>query len=71
MTATARVLLLTMSPTPQDNQPQLCWTLTALLGNTAKLLWVAGAERDSLRRHAERTLAKRHLPAAVGLSRVR
>lgn len=68
VTATARVLMLTMSPTPEDNQPQLCWTLTALLGNTAKVLWVVGAERDQLRRHAERTLAQRHLPTAVGLS---
>jgi concanavalin A-like lectin/glucanase superfamily protein len=62
------VLMLTMTPTPEDNQPELCWTLTALLGNTAKLLWVVGAERDQLRRHAERTLAQRHLPTAVGLS---
>lgn len=66
--ATVRLTLLTMTPTPADNAPQLCWTLTALLGNTAKLLWVVGAERDQLRRHAERTLAQRHLPAAVGLS---
>ncbi|WP_043686912.1 LamG-like jellyroll fold domain-containing protein [Streptomyces xylophagus] len=67
-TATARLTLLTMVPTPSDNSPQDCWTLTALLGTTAKLLWVTGAERDQLRRHAATTLAQRHLPSALGLS---
>ncbi|MFF5302029.1 LamG-like jellyroll fold domain-containing protein [Streptomyces sp. NPDC013161] len=68
VTATARLLLLTMGTSPFDNRPQDCWTLTALLGSTAKLLWVTGAERDSLRRHAATTLAQRHLPSALGLS---
>ncbi|MFJ5302586.1 LamG-like jellyroll fold domain-containing protein [Streptomyces sp. NPDC088350] len=67
-TPTARLLLLTVVPTPFDNRPQDCWTLTALLGTTAKLLWVTGAERDQLRRHAATTLAQRHLPSALGLS---
>ncbi|MGW3105327.1 LamG-like jellyroll fold domain-containing protein [Streptomyces sp. NPDC001100] len=67
-TATARLILLTTVPTPFDNRPQDCWTLTALLGTTAKLLWVTGAERDQLRRHAATTLAQRHLPSALGLS---
>lgn len=67
-TATARLTLLSMVPTPSDNSPQDCWTLTALLGTTAKLLWVTGAERDQLRRHAVTTLAQRHLPSALGLS---
>jgi len=68
LTATARVFFLTMVPTPDDNAPQECWTLTALLGNSAKLLWVVGAERDQLRRHGARALAQRHLPTAIGLS---
>ncbi|WP_427924406.1 LamG-like jellyroll fold domain-containing protein [Streptomyces sp. cg40] len=68
VTATARLILLTTVPTPFDNRPQDCWTLTALLGTTAKLLWVTGAERDQLRRHAATTLAQRHLPSALGLS---
>ncbi|MFL6126303.1 LamG-like jellyroll fold domain-containing protein [Actinophytocola sp.] len=68
VSASARLALLTVTPTPEDNRPDLCWTLTALLGNTAKLLWVVGAERDQLRRHAERTVAQRHLPNALGLS---
>lgn len=68
VTATARLLLLTMGTSPFDNRPQDCWTLTALLGTTARLLWVTGAERDRLRRHAATTLAQRHLPSALGLS---
>ncbi|MFF7475885.1 LamG-like jellyroll fold domain-containing protein [Streptomyces sp. NPDC008092] len=68
VTATARLVLLTMGTSPFDNRPQDCWTLTALLGTTAKLLWVIGAERDQLRRHAVTTLAQRHLPTALGLS---
>nr|WSY50636.1 hypothetical protein OG999_11270 [Streptomyces sp. NBC_00886] len=68
VTATARLILLTMGTSPFDNRPQDCWTLTALLGTTAKLLWVTGAERDQLRRHAATTLAQRHLPSALGLS---
>ncbi|MFD4507784.1 LamG-like jellyroll fold domain-containing protein [Streptomyces sp. NPDC058457] len=68
VTATARVFMLTMAPTPPGNDPQNWWTLTVLLGNLAKLLWVTGAEREQLRRHAGFTLAQRHLPSAVGLS---
>lgn len=67
-TATARVLLLTMGTSPFDNRPDQCWTLTVLLGTTAKLLWATGAERDQLRRHAATTVAQRHLPSALGLS---
>lgn len=68
VTTTARLRLLTTVPEPPDNAPEPRWTLTVLLGNTAKLLWVLGAERDQLRGHAARTLAQRHLPSAVGLS---
>ena len=65
---TVRILKITMVDTPQDNAPQDWWRLTALLGTSAKLLWVLGAERDQLRAHAARTLAQRHLPTAIGLS---
>ncbi|QKV80426.1 LamG domain-containing protein [Amycolatopsis sp. Hca4] len=68
VSATARLTLLTMGTAPFDNRPELCWTLTVLLGNTAKLLWAVGAERDQLRGHAVRTFAQRHLPSAAGLS---
>ncbi|MDP9696694.1 UNVERIFIED_ORG: hypothetical protein J2X79_004277 [Arthrobacter globiformis] len=44
------------------------WVLSALLGNTARLLWVLGAERDLLRREIARTAAQRQLETAVGLS---
>ncbi|MEV7393446.1 LamG domain-containing protein [Streptomyces sp. NPDC091215] len=67
-TATARARMLTMQPEPDDNNPPTWLALTALLGNTAKLLWVVGAERDQLRGHAARTVAQRHVASAVGLS---
>ncbi|MEU5261565.1 LamG domain-containing protein [Amycolatopsis sp. NPDC021455] len=68
VTVTARARVLTMQPGPDDNSPQNWLTLTALLGTTAKLLWVVGAERELLRGHAARTLAQRHVSSAVGLS---
>ncbi|MEV5043491.1 LamG domain-containing protein [Streptomyces griseoincarnatus] len=37
------------------------WAVTALLGHTARLLWVLGAERDVLRRQIARTAAQRQL----------
>jgi hypothetical protein len=44
------------------------WAVSALLGHTARLLWVLGAERDLLRRHIARTAAQRHLGTALGVS---
>jgi hypothetical protein len=68
VSATGRLTTVKMVPAPRDNRPDLSLTVTALLGTIAKLLWVLGAERDQLRRHAGRTAAQRHLRDAVGLS---
>jgi YVTN family beta-propeller protein len=42
------------------------WRLLALLGTTARLLWVAGAARDELRTQAARVRELTRLPAATG-----
>jgi hypothetical protein len=42
------------------------WQLTALLGTTARLLWVLGAERDRLTRLAREVHAQRTVAATVG-----
>jgi hypothetical protein len=42
------------------------WAVTALLGTIAKVLWIAGWERDHLRRQFARTVSQRHLPDAFG-----
>ncbi|GHE97747.1 LamG-like jellyroll fold domain-containing protein [Streptomyces fumanus] len=44
------------------------WAVTALLGHTARLLWVLGAERDVLRRQIARTATQRQLATASGVS---
>ena len=44
------------------------WAISALLGSTARLLWVLGAERDVLRRQIARTATQRELATAVGAS---
>ncbi|MFD7297819.1 LamG-like jellyroll fold domain-containing protein [Streptomyces sp. NPDC059897] len=44
------------------------WAISALLGNTARLLWVLGGERDALRRHIARTARQRRLATAHGAS---
>lgn len=44
------------------------WAVTALLGHTARLLWLLGAERDLLRRQIARTAAQRQLATAFGVS---
>ena len=66
--AQIRVTGLRMAPAPADERPDRAWRLTALLGNTAKVLWVLGGERDQLRGQLARTVAQRHLPTATGRS---
>ncbi|MFF3374073.1 LamG domain-containing protein [Streptomyces sp. NPDC002680] len=66
--ARIRVTGLHTTPAPADERPDLGWRLTALLGNTAKVLWVLGGERDQLRGQLARTVAQRHLPTAIGRS---
>jgi hypothetical protein len=62
------VRLVQLTVAPASGSLADAWTVTALLGNMALLLWVVGAERDVLRGQAVRTMAQRHLPAAEGLS---
>lgn len=68
VSATGRVTQVTIDPVPPIRPPAPVVAVTALLGNLAKLLWVIGAERDQLRRHAARTVAQRHVGTAVGPS---
>lgn len=44
------------------------WAVSALLGHTARLLWVLGAEDDLLRRQLARTATQRQLGTALGVS---
>jgi hypothetical protein len=63
-----RVNSVAMKPDAPDGRPDQCWRLTALLGTTAKVLWVVGGERDRLRAELVRTLSQRHLTTATGAS---
>jgi len=64
----ARLTKVTMAPAAADGEAANYWRLMALLGNTAKLLWVLGWERDHIRRQLARTTAQRQLTNALGLS---
>ena len=57
-----------MSPAAPDGEAANWWSLKALLGNLAKLLWVIGWEKNNIRRHLEIVQAQRHLPKAVKYS---
>ncbi len=62
-----RLTRLTMSPPPAaPGRAETLWSLTALLGNMAKLLWAVGAERDRLRRQAALILRQKTLAEATG-----
>src|SRR5262249_8171403 len=54
-----------MSPAATDGEAANWWSLTALLGNMAKLLWVIGGEKDVIRRQMEIVQTQRYLPLAV------
>ena len=56
---------LVADPLPPGIGAAQAWSVTALLGTTAKLLWVVGCERDDLRRHAARSAGQRRLTSAV------
>jgi hypothetical protein len=72
--ATARVTRITVArrtgrgfvaaPGPADQE----WTVSALLGTTARLLWVLGGERDLIRRQIAGTATQRQLATAAGAS---
>jgi len=64
----ARLTRLTMSPAAPGGEAAKAWRVAALLGTTAKLLWVLGWERDHLRRQIKRTVRQRQLTNALGLS---
>src|SRR5260370_12466551 len=57
-----------MSPAAPDAEAANWWSLSALLGELAKLLWVLGWEKDHIRRHLARVQKQRHLPKAVKYS---
>ena len=66
--STTRLTQLMMSPAAADGEAANQWGLLALLGNTAKMLWVLGWERDYLRRQLAHTTSQRQLGHALGLS---
>ncbi|WP_419707433.1 LamG-like jellyroll fold domain-containing protein [Promicromonospora sp. NFX87] len=62
-TAAARLTSLTEAAVPAGDRAETRWALTALLGTTARMLWVIGAERDRLARlerevYDQRTVAR-------------
>ena len=61
-----RLRTLTMTPPPAGGTAAGLWVITALLGTTAKLLWVLGAERDTLRTVMAQVNRQGHLAEAVG-----
>ena len=66
--ASARLRRLTVGGPAAASPAELAWEITALLGTTARVLWVLGGERDTLRRQVERTAAQRRLSDATGAS---
>lgn len=56
----------TLDPPAPDGQPATWLSLTALLGNTAKLLWVGGWERDRIHRELARVGSQRRRAEALG-----
>src|SRR5262249_45025142 len=57
-----------MSPAAPDGEAANWWSLQALLGNLAKLLWVLGWERDHIRRHLAIIQSQHHLTKAINFS---
>ena len=66
-TATARITALS-TPAVTTIPAEQAFSVIALLGNTARLLWVLAAEREHLRRAVQRTAAQRRLETATGSS---
>ncbi|MGX2998570.1 LamG-like jellyroll fold domain-containing protein [Streptomyces sp. JNUCC 64] len=64
----ARIAGLRADPAPGGRPVERAWSVTALLGTTAKLLWALGRERDVLWRQAARTAGQRRLAGATGAS---
>jgi YVTN family beta-propeller protein len=57
---------LSVAPPPVAGTVPDAWSVVALLGTVAKLLWVVGCERDALRTLVDRVQAQRDLSHAVG-----
>jgi concanavalin A-like lectin/glucanase superfamily protein len=68
VSASIRLVRLVTTPAAANFRPDLFWEVTALLGTTAKVLWVLGGERDEIRARVAGTVAQRHLRSATGRS---
>jgi hypothetical protein len=66
--STLRLTSLRVLPAPSGEEWTAAWSVTALLGNLAKLAWVLGWEKDQLRRGMEAIAGERHVEAASGHS---
>jgi DNA-binding beta-propeller fold protein YncE len=66
--AELRIQRISMEPPAPDGDATRWWSISALLGNLAKLLWVLGWERDHFRRHLELVQQQRSLTTASGNS---
>lgn len=66
--ASLRIQQVSMLPAAPDGDASRWWSLSALLGNLAQLLWVLGWERDHIRRHLELVQQQRSLTTATGYS---
>ena len=57
-----------LTQTPPDGSAAQNWAVFALLGQTAKLLWTLGRERDQIRARQAKAREQRRLGAALGQS---
>lgn len=57
-----------MSPAAPDGEAANWWSLVALLGNMARLLWVMSYEKDVIRRQMQLVQTQRYLSQAVKYS---
>ena len=68
-TSTGNTLRLTrFQPQPPADQHATAWQLVALLGNLAKLLWVAAGEHEQIEVQLADVAAQRNAPSAHGAS---
>ena len=62
----AQIRLIRLSVNPAAPNTAGDWLVVVLLGNTARLLWVLGQERDQLRQQLRLVVAQRRLAKATG-----
>lgn len=65
-TALTRLRTVTSSPSVATGTLDEQWTIVALLGNTAKLVWAAGSEKDALRAYYDQVREQNLLRLASG-----